>query len=341
MQKTIFIILVFLGCFISSFNLNAQLFNNKPNNSPFNLSIENNTTEPDEKEETEPVEEKEKENNTSQETDKVEEKVEETIPPVNTTKPSISNETDITEEKEKELIKKEKEVLKKEKVKNIKKKVESSVVEKASSAEDRLIFEIAHSNWYQKPVNFELDWYSRSFNAYFMYDFDLNGNRNVSFAPGIGLGTSIISHNNRLSVDTSGVTRFIQFADSSSTSTFDYSRNNLVTAYLDIPIELRFRLNPDKNGNRWKLAVGFKGGYLFNSHTKYVGNNPDDLSGKSIKEKIYKLQNINNFRYGPTLRFGYGNYNLIGFFSLSTLFQKDLAERNIQPFYIGFSFNSL
>lgn len=209
----------------------------------------------------------------------------------------------------------------------------------AVDARDRLIFEFGHTNWINKPDDSQVKWYSRAFNVYFMYDIPFNKGKNIAFAPGIGIGTNVVAHNSFIGLDTADLTIFTAIPEEGEDA-INYTRNNLSTNYFDVPLELRFRSNPDKFGRRWKAALGFKAGYLFNAHTKYVGNDFRDGSDREIKFKEFTPVNINFFRYGYTLRVGYSNFNLIGYYSASTLFELDRGP-GINPFFIGFSFNSL
>jgi len=202
-----------------------------------------------------------------------------------------------------------------------------------ADSRDRLIFEIGHANWAMAP-NAKIKWYSRAVNFYFMYDVKLNKGANVSIAPGIGIGTNVVGHNVNFETNDEGTTFFSTIGDS-----LTYTRNNLSTNFFDIPLELRFRTNPDKFSRRWKAALGFKGGYLFNGHSKFRG---EDTTGvlPEVKVKNFTIENLNNLRYGYTVRLGYGNFNLVGFYSASPLFQLDKGP-GVFPYYIGFSFNSL
>jgi len=204
-----------------------------------------------------------------------------------------------------------------------------------NTSRDRLIIELGHANLSNKPESMDLKWFSRAINVYLMYDIAISRNENFSFAPGIGIGTNVYSHNVSFVQNDEGIT-FFQGLDS-----INYTRNNLSTNFFDIPLEIRFRTNPNKFGRRFKVAAGFKGGYLINGHTKWVG----DVKG-NVPLTNYKNQNIpnlNNIRYGYTLRIGYSNFNIIGFYSAAPLFQidKSTVKGGIKPFYIGFSFNSL
>jgi len=163
----------------------------------------------------------------------------------------------------------------------------------------------------------------------------ISKNENFSFAPGAGIGTNVYAHNLAFAQNDDEIT-FFEALDSVT-----YTRNSLSTHFFDIPLEFRFRTNPDKFGRRFKVAAGFKGGYLFNGHSKWVGNVHGDVPLTNYKNR--SIPNLNNIRYGYTLRIGYSNFNIIGFYSAAPLFKidKSAVEGGIKPFYIGFSFNSL
>ena len=120
-----------------------------------------------------------------------------------------------------------------------------------------------------------------------------------------------------------------------------YKRNKLSTAYIDVPLELRYRTKPNDKGNSFKVALGVKGGFLLSNYTKFIGQgNNFGVSSTSTKYKKYDIPNIAKFRYGATVRIGYGPFNINAFYSLSPLFDKN-AGPQITPISVGISFNGL
>jgi len=115
-----------------------------------------------------------------------------------------------------------------------------------NTSRDRLIIELGHANLNNKPANMELKWFSRAINVYLMYDIAISRNENFSFAPGVGIGTNVYSHNIGFGLTDDGTT-FFEALDSVA-----YTRNNLSTNFFDIPLEFRFRTNPDKFGRRFQ-----------------------------------------------------------------------------------------
>lgn len=117
----------------------------------------------------------------------------------------------------------------------------------------------------------------------------------------------------------------------------NYKKSKITLAYLDIPVE--FRIKTDKH---FRLALGFKAGYLINSHTKYKGdlytydNLGNAIAGNNTVVKERDISQVEDWRYGPTLRIGYKWINLTAYYQLSKVFQADKGPQ-IYPVSIGLS----
>ena len=206
---------------------------------------------------------------------------------------------------------------------------------KKVDSRDRFVIELAHDNWLNTPDGLKTRWFNRGFNFHFMYDIPIGKSKNVSIAPGIGLSNANVYHNSFLNT-TADTAYFTTIPDS-----IDYKKGKtkLATTFLDIPIELRFRTNPNEKGKSFKVALGFRVGYLLSASSKYQGDDIWFNTGETTRVKQKRLPSINKFKYGPTFRIGYGSINLWGYYSLGTLFQADKGP-GIQPFSVGVSFNS-
>ncbi len=217
-----------------------------------------------------------------------------------------------------------------------------SISTATSDSRDRLIIELNWNTWLNTPEDFNVQAKSRGFNFYFYYDLEL-GTDNVALAPGLGLGNSNIFHESFLVVNIDsnsanyGNTEVQPFAEN-----LDFKKNKISLTYLEVPIELRVRTNPNSKGKRFKIAAGVKAGLLINSHTKYVGEdtrptaypaNPD-----YVKYKESRVLNLETFRYGLTGRVGYGAVNLHAFYSLSNAFKEGNGPEG-NALEVGISFN--
>lgn len=179
--------------------------------------------------------------------------------------------------------------------------------------------------WQDVPSTLEPKTINPGVNIFGSYNF-MFGESNFSFSPGVGLGihnlfsSSLLYTNNDSSY-------FVPIND--TMPDLYYKKSKFVGTYFDIPLEIRF-----KSKSEFRIAVGFKFGFLIRAHTKYKGD--DYIAGLSHKT-IYKkkmIQYIENNRYGFIGRIGYKWLNLYGYYQLSTLFVKDKGPE-MYPISIG------
>lgn len=213
--------------------------------------------------------------------------------------------------------------------------VSPEVKAKVNKAKDRILVEFGLNQLINKPSDLKVSAFSRSFNAYFTYDVVLAKSR-FSVAPGIGIGTDNFYHkkngiawaNNTQLKDT--ITSFPVLPDSVTAK-----KSKLGLVYFDIPIEFRYRSKPNKKQTSWKLAAGFKLGFLLASKWKYKGEDLQTGTG-DVKFKEFKVDNINRLRYSVYLRGGYGIFNLYVNYQISSIFQKNNGPQ-MYPLQFGFA----
>lgn len=199
---------------------------------------------------------------------------------------------------------------------------------------DRIIFTFGFDNWFHgEPGGFKTKWFSFGWGLSFMYDFPIGGSP-VSVAIGGGFHFSYIFHNSTL-IDTVGYTRF----DYEEDFGLDVKRSRTYLSYFEIPFELRFRTNPNRKNDQFKVAAGFKFGVRLGAAQKQKRRDPDSGVLKRYTEKGFG--DISTIRYGPTFRIGYSSYNLFFFYDLNSLFRKDRGPRTFHGFTAGIQFNGL
>lgn len=207
-------------------------------------------------------------------------------------------------------------------------------------AKDRFTVDLFGSNWiYNKNSagmnGLETKWWSRGISIYFSWDFRIKKSR-VSFAPGIGYSCSNIYSRHGLWEDSSG-TSFRPLTDiNPNIALADYKVNKLTLQYIDIPLELRIRTNPDKFNNCWKFVVGFKAGIRVDAHTK-----EKTKIGSVVKVDVERrFPDFNLLRMGPTIRIGYSVVNVFAYYGILDVFKKDKGPK-ANEFTVGISFNGL
>ena len=161
-------------------------------------------------------------------------------------------------------------------------------------------------------------------------------NPHFSIAPGIGVGSENYYFKSfGMKWRNDSVTSFYRLGD-----TISSKNSKLNMTYIDIPIEFRFRSTPNKKtGMSWKLAVGFKVGFLVGSKWKYKG---EELSNSNINVKLKDIgvANMSKFRYGPMIRGGYGPASLFCYYSLGSAFTAGKGPK-MNPIVFGISINGL
>ncbi len=198
---------------------------------------------------------------------------------------------------------------------------------------DRFLISLHWDGWMGAPDSLKVKGLSSGIGIHSMYDIPLGGD-NVSFAIGAGFSWSNY-YNNALFAYDSNTTVIDPLTDE---DTISYSKNKFVINYVEVPLEFRFRTDENNSGNRFKVAVGFKAGYMLSNHTKFVGE--DYISGTSdeIKYKQYRIRNVSTLQYGPTLRVGYGKVNIQAYYGLATIFEEGKGPSGT-PLTVGISFN--
>lgn len=185
---------------------------------------------------------------------------------------------------------------------------------------DRLFLEPHLDRWLEVPEGIEQRTWSLGFDASFLWDIPF-GNSPMSFGIGIGVSSFNVHHNGQFAEnDSLNVTEFTPFPDD-----YEYDKNKLSLNYLELPLELRLRT---KGKQPFRFTVGAKVGWLFDAHTK----TKDDEGTRKFKQ----VANTLPYRYGVFGRVGYSWFSLVGFYSLSPVFE-DGKGPELVPISFGVS----
>ncbi len=206
-------------------------------------------------------------------------------------------------------------------------------------ANDHFMIQLSVDNWANKTDTMQLKGISRGFNMYLMYDMPFKTNPQFSVAGGVGVSTSNIYFEETY-IDIAGRNKnVLDFADVSDTTNF--KKYKLTTAYLEVPLELRWLANPENSNRSWKIAVGGKIGTLISASTK--GKTLESSSDQVVLNGTFKEKSkrfFNGTRMSATLRAGYGNFSLFGSYQLNN-FIKEGSGPNIRPYQIGLTISGL
>lgn len=178
------------------------------------------------------------------------------------------------------------------------------------------------------PDNFSTGlWGSRTINLYYQYEFQILKSR-FSFVPGIGLSLERFKFKdghilNYLREDNDvfgNITSFdsVKLYNPTEHGITGLKKSQLVMNFVELPLELRYTLNPDDPARSFKISIGGRVGYLYDSFNKIKYSQGGEV--KTIKDKQYF--NLNRFRYGVFTKIGFGSFSFFGYYNLSPMFQN-------------------
>lgn len=207
----------------------------------------------------------------------------------------------------------------------------------SSRSNDHLMLQLGYTTWAGIPDTINQKGLSKSFNAYFMFDFPFKSSPKLSIGVGAGIGSDHISFT-KTNLGIKENTSSIHFTNVPDTN--HYKKTKLATVYFEAPVELRFSANPE-TGKGIKAALGVKVGTLLNAHTrntKYEDKNGNLLNDYVMKESSKSF--FNKTRISGMARLGYGHFTLYGSYQFTPLF-KDGSGPEVRPFSIGITLSGL
>ena len=205
---------------------------------------------------------------------------------------------------------------------------------------DHLMLQLTSDHWAGAPdsVNNWIRGFARGANVYVMLDQRFKSNPQWSVAFGAGISTSNIYFKNMV-VDINAKTNKLPFTKVDSVDHF--KKYKLSTAFLEIPLELRFTVDPANESKSIKVAVGVKVGTLLSVHTK--GKTLLDKNGAVVNSYTAKETGkayFNSTRLAATARLGYGNFSLFGSYQFNNIF-KDGVAADMKLYQFGLNFSGL
>ncbi len=222
------------------------------------------------------------------------------------------------------------------------KKKDWSKVKLVGRANDHFMLQYGITNWAGKPDSIKTGGhYSRSFNFYIMIDMPFKTDPRFSVGFGPGIGTDHIFFD-KTTITTTNHLKPLVFQNLADTNHFDkYKLSNI---FLELPLELRFCLNPE-NSKSFKVALGAKVGVQVDAHTKgkrWVNKSGSLITGFDDKyvQKNKDKYFFNGNRLVGMLRVGYGNISLYGSYQLGSLIKEGLGP-SVKPYSIGLTISGL
>ncbi len=206
---------------------------------------------------------------------------------------------------------------------------------------DHILIQLTSDHWTGVPdsISSHMGGLPRGLGISFMFDKPFKTDPHWSVAFGVGInGSSMFFNKMSVDIDALSVSK-LPFTNRDSSNHF--KKYKLVTAFLEVPVELRYTFSPQKENKSWKAALGVKVGTLINAHTK--GKTLQDKNGNTLNsytEKISKKSFFNSNRVVATARVGIGHFTLVGNYTISSLL-KDGTGPDIHPYQIGLCISGL
>ncbi|HVM87321.1 MAG TPA: outer membrane beta-barrel protein [Puia sp.] len=215
------------------------------------------------------------------------------------------------------------------------KKKDWSKIDLSHRANDHFMVQIGYAGWSGIPDTLSTASIPRSFNFYFLYDFPFKSDPRFSVGAGLGIGCANVFFKNQPAPvvatprqDASGGNHFKKY--------------KVVTTYLDIPLELRFAMDPENTNQSWKFALGTKLGLMLSEYAK--GKNIQNGSGQTVDGSIYKVSgksDFNTIRLAGTARISKGPFGIYAQYQVTSLMKSSLGLPAVYPFEIGICFSGL
>ncbi len=209
---------------------------------------------------------------------------------------------------------------------------------------DHFMFELGYDNWAGKPDSANIKGFNHSLNFYFMMDFPFKTDPRLSMGVGIGLGSGQIYFDKtypQIAAYNNTTLAFATSAVGAPGGADHFKRFKLVTNYIDIPVELRFAVDPEHMDKSWKFAFGTKIGLLISAYTKAV--DPEDVTGHVLANTVEKessKQFFSSFKFAPTFRVSKGVIGIFGQFQVNSQL-KASAGSSVFPFAGGIVISGL
>lgn len=110
----------------------------------------------------------------------------------------------------------------------------------------------------------------------------------------------------------------------------EFSKNRFSSSYVHVPLNFELRTSENKNGKRFYFIAGPEVSFLLNGKVKQI-------SSERGKQKYYDDYNFQAFRYGGSLRFGYGGMGLFTKVYFNDMFASS-AQKGLTNMSFGLTF---
>jgi Outer membrane protein beta-barrel domain len=214
-----------------------------------------------------------------------------------------------------------------------------SKVDLTKRAADHFMIQFGYDNWLGVPDSINIKGFNHSEGFYFMYDFPFKTDPRFSVGAGIGISSSNIFFDQTYPQVAAYGNQTLAFTNvAGSTGTF--KKFKLVTTFIEIPVELRFALDPEHMDKSWKFAVGTKLGLLLSAYTKGTDPTNNGIVVSHSSEKESSKQFFSSPRFAPMIRVSKGVFGVYAQLQANSLIKTN-AGPSVFPVSFGFVLSGL
>ena len=202
-----------------------------------------------------------------------------------------------------------------------------------------LIVEFGWTQLTNRPADLAINFLgSRSFNIYYQKPFHLFGeNSGFVLSPGIGISTTKFAFKNEENIfrsPTLGAESSVMKDVKSVFGTdIEVKTNTLATNYVEVPVDFQYNFNKNDYSKSFRLSLGARIGFLYQSQTKIGFDSPN--SGK-VKVKQAENYGLEKMRYGLHLKAGSPGFNVWTTYYLNPMWQADRGPFNNKASQVSF-----
>jgi hypothetical protein len=193
-----------------------------------------------------------------------------------------------------------------------------------------LSIEFGFNQLTNRPADIALNFFgSRSFNVFYQKPFKIFGEQSgFVLSPGIGIATNKFAFKddqNLFRSSTLGAeSSVLKKVSSVYGANIEVKTNNLAANYVEVPVDLQYNVNKKDYSKSFRVSLGARVGFLYQSHTKVSFDSPTTGAVKVKQAENYGLEKI---RYGLNFKAGSP-----GFYVWSTYYLNPMWKADRGPF---------
>lgn len=189
---------------------------------------------------------------------------------------------------------------------------------------DRFNTDFYWNSWLGETNGTTTAFYALGHNINLMFDFPFQKKSVFGIAVGLGYSHFCVRHDGEFTFNSmSGGNDYTSLQIYTGPSRWI---NRTVFNFVEVPFEIRIRTSGERV--KFKFYPGFKAGFMVENYHKWR------IGSDEFKE--FNFPDLNRLHYGPTVRIGFDNIMLFGYYDMTYLFTHDSSNK-LQLFSAGIS----